>query len=291
MVATALIALLLLAAGLSDRTFLGGDNGGQGYQAALDCAGLGVILATATGLHALEHTKARAKGEAGSAIWYWLVFSACLVACVICCCALIVGGMGQIYFAVASGVAILIMAILIRRFWLGPWGYSAIASVVVVIAIAAVTLRPADRHIDLMLSFAPQAATPQIALTQRVLLETNWTGTGAGTFAAILPIYKDIDELATGSNPPTAIAAIAVEMGRPFLLAMGLAIIWFVFALLHGAMQRRRDSFYSIAGASCIVAVMLMALDNAALLGAPVSVITAAVVGIAGAQSKSRSIP
>jgi hypothetical protein len=113
-------------------------------------------------------------------------------------------------------------------------------------------------------------------------------GTGAGTFAAILPIYQDIDELASGSVAPTAAAAIAVEMGRPFLWAILLAAIALVVTLLRGALLRRRDSFYSTAGASCVVAGTLLAFGNAALLSTPVVIIVAAIVGIAIAQSKSQ---
>jgi hypothetical protein len=86
------------------------------------------------------------------------------------------------------------------------------------------------------------------------------------------------------------VAAIAVEMGWPFLLASLIATIALVVALLRGALQRGRDSFYAMAGASCVVAMTLLAFGNAGLLSTPVSVMTAAIVGMAIAQSKSRSI-
>jgi hypothetical protein len=120
------------------------------------------------------------------------------------------------------------------------------------------------------------------------LTETGWAGTGAGTFAAILPIFQDLDEQATGSDAPTAAAVIAVEMGRPFLWAILLAAIALAVMLLRGAVLRRRDSFYSTAGASCLVAAILLALGNAALFSTPVLIIVAVIVGIGIAQSKSR---
>ena len=284
--ATTLIALMVLAAGLGGFTFL--SDGGPAGHAATDSAGLGVIIAAAAAFHMFERGKAQPPDQRGSALWHWLAFVACLIAVAICTLAVIVGATSQAYFAVACGVATLAVAVVTRRFNFGPWGYSAIISVALVVAIAAVALQPGSRTMDLTLAFAAHAPAPLIAVTQRVLTETSWAGTGAGTFAAILPIYQDIDELATGSVAPTAAAAIAVEMGRPFLWAILLAAIALVVTLLRGALLRRRDSFYSTAGASCVVAGTLLAFGNAALFSTPVLIIVAAIIGIAIAQSKSR---
>ena len=99
-------------------------------------------------------------------------------------------------------------------------------------------------------------------VTQRVLAETSWAGTGAGTFAAILPIYQGIDELAIGQVAPTAAAAIAIEMGWPIFWAMLMAAIALVFFLLRGALRRQRDSYFSMAGAGCIVVTALLSFSN-----------------------------
>ena len=125
-------------------------------------------------------------------------------------------------------------------------------------------------------------------VTQRLLAETSWTGTGAGTFAAVLPIYQNIDELTTGEIAPTAAAAIAVEMGRPIFWVILAAVIALVLILMRGALRRQRDSYYSIAGASCIVTTALLSFGNSALLTTPISIIAAVAIGIAIAQSKSR---
>jgi hypothetical protein len=235
-----------------------------------------------------ERGKARPPDQRGQALWHRLTFVACFIAVAICSLAVIVGATSQAYFAVACGVATLAVVIVTRRFNFGPWGYSAIISVALVVAIAAVAPRIGSRTMDMTLAFAARAPAPLIAVTQRVLTETGWAGTGAGTFAAILPIYQDLDELATGPAAPTAAAAIAVEMGRPFLWVILLAAIALVVMLLRGALLRRRDSFYSTAGASCLVTAMLLAFGNAALFSTPVLIIVAVIVGIGIAQSKSR---
>jgi uncharacterized membrane protein len=79
-------------------------------------------------------------------------------------------------------------------------------------------------------------------------------------------------------------------MGRPFLWVILLAAIALVITLLRGALRRGRDLFYPVAGASCVVVATLLAFGNAALFSTPVLIIAASVVGIAIAQSKSRSI-
>jgi uncharacterized membrane protein len=79
-------------------------------------------------------------------------------------------------------------------------------------------------------------------------------------------------------------------MGRPFLWVILVAAIALAVTLLRGALRRGRDSSYSTAGASCVVAITLLAFGNAALFSTPILMIAAVVVGIGIAQSKSRSI-
>lgn len=286
-VATTLIAVMLLATSGGIVT-LPGNGTLPINSAATDCAALGIIIAVAAVLHTFERGHAMAD-LGGSVIWLRLTFAACLIAYAICCLALILGTTGQAYFAVGCGIAVLAAALIVRYFGLGPWGISAVVSVALVVVIATVLFQSGGKNSDLMLSFAT-GASAQIALTQRILADTPWAGTGAGTFAAVLSIYRSIDELGTGVMAPAAMPAIAVEMGRPFLWIIVLAATGFAISLLRGAARRRRDLFYSIAGASSVVTITLLGFGNAGLLSAPVGVIMAAIVGLAVAQSKSRAI-
>jgi hypothetical protein len=54
-------------------------------------------------------------------------------------------------------------------------------------------------------------------------------------------------------------------------------------------LQRGRDSFYPTAGASCIVLLSLEAFCDAALLEKSATIIACAVIGLALAQSISRT--
>jgi len=123
-----------------------------------------------------------------------------------------------------------------------------------------------------------------------MLADAPWTGTGAGTFAALAPIYRAADAAASAAAP-TAAAAIAVELGRPLLWIMALAALGAVAALLRGALARGRDSFYPAAGAALMVTLLLRAFGDAGVLTTPVAIVAAGALGLAAAQSRSRTLP
>jgi len=158
-----------------------------------------------------------------------------------------------------------------------------------VMLVAVFALQPTKQRADVTLAYASGAPASLIALTQRVIMETSLVGTGAGTFSAVLPIYRDINEEPAGTTAPTAAAAIAVEMGQPFLWIILIAAGAIVITLLRGAVRRGRDSLYATAGASCLVCIVLLAFGNVAVFSAPILVTTAVITGIAIAQSKSRA--
>ena len=288
--AATLIALIVLVAGTGSFTFLSTRYNGPMGIAASDGAALGVMLAAAAALHALEQRNLEPSHQRESAAWSPFTFAGCLGAFAACSLAVLVSATTQIYFAVSCGVAAIAAVIVIRRFHLGPWGYAAIVSVALVVVIVAVAPRLGTPATNIALAFSDRAPEPLIAATQRILTDTGWAGTGAGTFSAILPIYRGIDELSTGSLAPTAAAATAVEMGLIFLLFFLMTAIGLVFALLRGAVHRGRDFIYSTAGASCVVTFMVLAFGNVGVFSTPVLVIIAAVVGISIAQRKGRSV-
>lgn len=288
--ATTIIAVMVLVANLTDFTLLRNSANVLAGDAATDCAALGVILAAAAAFGAFERDKWRATDQSGSAIWSGRTFLACLVAVVVCSTAVFIGAASLIHFAVFGGVMMLAITFGMRHLSLGPWGFSAIVSVVSVVAIAAIAFKLGTQTEGLTLAFASHATAPLISVTHHALTETSWTGTGAGTFAAVLPIYRDINEMSAGQIAPTDAAAIAVEMGRPFLWGILAAAVALVITLLRGALQRGRDSFYPAAGAGCIFAATILGFGNAALFSTPMLIVVASTVGVAIAQSKSRSI-
>jgi hypothetical protein len=286
-VTATLIALMALTNKFGVSTFLSSGDGGKVCVAA-GVASLGVILAAAAALHTLEQSSVRRPDQANSPNWPALV--ACLASLATCFLAVATSSTSQGFFAVIFGIAALAIAVIVRRFNLGVWGITAIISIILLAAIAIAAIEPKNETVGLPVAFAGQISTPMIAVTQRILAETGWAGTGAGTFVAVLPIYRGIDELTSGQIAPTTAAAIWIEMGRLFFWIILVGVIALVFALLRGAFRRRRDSFYPAAGASCVVTISVLSFENSASLSTSVLIIIAAVIGLAVAQSKSRSI-
>ena len=64
----------------------------------------------------------------------------------------------------------------------------------------------------------------------------------------------------------------------------------FIFGLFRASLRRGRDSFYPAMGGSCLVMLLLLAFNNAGLLGTATSLIAAVALGLALAQSKSRVV-
>jgi hypothetical protein len=281
-VTTTLISLLALAADFNMFTL---PWHGRSLRAvATESAALGIILALAAAFQALEWRKTRRPEQSDIT-----TFVACLFNLVICGVVVFLGAKSQIYFATICGAATLVIIMIIRRFELGPWGIAAIVAVTLLIAVAVVSLQSNNRAIDLTLVFANPASQPLIEVTQRILMETRWTGTGAGTFAFILPIYLDVNDVGD-ALAPTAAAGMAVEVGRPFLWVALVAAIALIVMLMRGALRRQRDSFYSAAGAGCGVTIVLLAFCNSAVFSMPILIIAATIIGMAAAQTKSRVI-
>ena len=148
---------------------------------------------------------------------------------------------------------------------------------------------PAERGTSVLLAFSPARSAALLALTQRVLDDAPLVGTGAGTFAAVAPIYREIDD-PPASVAATAAASFAIELGSPMLWLTVAATVAFIIMLLRASLQRGRDSFYPAMGGSCLITLLLLAFTNAGLLGAATGLIVAATLGLAFAQSQSRAL-
>ena len=283
---SAFVALLALAKNFGLFTFLG--DGGQSAATATAVACLGRILAVAAALHTLERHGARRPGQANSN--GLLTFLASLSVFLISLFVVVAGATGQALFSVICGMATLAIAVVIRRLDLGPWGIAAVISMTFFIAAAVVLLSSGNRTLDLTIAFASQAPASLSTVTQHMLTETGWAGSGAGTFGAALPIYQDVDVLKIGQIAPTAAASIIIDMGRPFFIGALIATVALIIALFRGALRRQRDSSYSMAGAACVVTIMLLSFGSPALLTTPMLIVVAVVIGVAVAQSKSRLV-
>ena len=286
MAATASIALILPFHDLAGLSFLRGVGATAARAQAVDCTATGAIVAAAVAIRTLERYENR-RVDSLQASLFW-PFAASLIALVICAASLAVSSTVAAMIATAYGLGALIAVAVIRRLGLGLWGIVAIAVSALGLAVLLIGSEPGLRTKGIALAFAAPSP-PALTSLQRILEDTAWTGTGAGTFAAIMPIYRDINDPAT-STAPTAAAALAIELGRPMFWLIVAVIMGAVVILLRASLLRGRDSFYPAAGAGCLLTLLLLAFMNTGILGTATAVIAAAMLGLALAQSKSRTI-
>jgi hypothetical protein len=284
----AVIAFLLITDDVLGLTWLDKQHDPVGRGGALDAAVLGIILSAACAVRAYERFETRKAEDDRSA---HRLASNVLTSCVafaVCAAAIALGDAGNTLFAAAAGLATLLGIVFVRRLELARWGGLAVALGGCALGVWIVADTMSEGRSDFTVRFAAPPS-PSNAITERMLADSRWIGTGAGTYHALVPIYREPNDAMSDLEPPTAAAEIAVEWGRPLLWAGAVAVVVLAGILLRAAMGRGRDSFYAAAGASMVVAVLILAFGNPGLFGTSVLIIVATVLGLAVAQSRSRA--
>ena len=285
---TALTALILIGDNLSGVNFLLATENTAPRIGALDSAALGLVLSSASALGVFDRFESQRISGKSSIATFAMEFGFCVVAFAACSLAISLHATGYLILAAVSGLATLAIVVLIRRLGLGPWGRSAIGSVAIVIAISVVAMQPASQITALTLPLAPPISSSSII--ERILAASPWTGTGAGTFATLVPIYRDADDVVAEYSAPNVATKIAAEAGRPAVWAVLFTTIAAAAILFRGALRRRRDSFYSAVGAGCAVTLVLLCFTDSGMLQTPTSMVASAVLGLAFGQRLSRTI-
>ncbi|WP_395664261.1 hypothetical protein [Methylocella sp.] len=252
---------------------------------AQSVACVGLVLTAALASYVLErHETRRAKlGMTTAKFLYPMIATA--VAFVICAAAVALSRSGSLYFAAACGFGSFAALVLVRRLNLGRWGAGALAATGAVIALT-------------LISGAAGGAEPRLAfvkkdpatveLTQRILIDTPISGSGAGTFASVTPIYASTAPDAPEPRAATAAAQLSIEMGR-FMLWAALAVALLSSAwLARAASKRGRDSFFAAAAASSLVALTILAFINVSLFAPALPFLAATMLGLGVAQAQSR---
>jgi hypothetical protein len=288
--ATALTALILIGDKLAGVNFLSASANTAPRMGALDSAALGSILSSASAIGVFDRYESQRSTSKSSIATFATAFVFCVVAFAACALAISLRPTGYLILAAGSGLATLAAVVLIRRLGLGPWGRSAIGSVAIVVAISVVAMQPASQITALTLPLVPQVLISPSSVTERILAASPWTGMGAGTFATLIPIYRDADDVVSEDSAPNVATKIAVEAGRSAVWAVLFIAIAAAAVLFRGALRRRRDSFYSAAGAGCAVTLVLLCFTDSGMLQTPTSVVASAVLGLAFGQRLSRTI-
>lgn len=253
---------------------------------ALDCAGLGVILAAACATLVFERRETRRGKRGSSEAKFRFAAFASLFAFVICATAVVAARSGSLIFATTCGLVMFCAVIIVRRLDLGRWGGGAIGLTASVIAVVLVT-GAAGHSADPRLAFVKKDAA-SIELTQRILADAPFFGDGAGAFEALLPIYQSANPGGHEREAVTAAAELSIEMGRPMLWISVFAATIALLVLLRGASNRGRDSFYPAAGAACLATLIVQAFINVGLFGSTLPLLGGVIFGLGLAQSQGR---
>ncbi len=275
------VALSLIAIDLGYLGLIGIELG-RTPDEALTIAILGSITASALVIGASRHRDIRNRMQPEERLRKRLV----MVAVVICLAAVAVHESLIGLIAALFGIGVLASIAIIRVWRFGPWGYAGVAAATAVMLIGFFSLVPPDRGADLSLVWSGRQ---EMAATERMLANARWSGSGAGTTSAIAPFYRQADDSEAATHSPPAAAAIAIEMGRPFLVATLLVMLAAAGWLFHSALRRGRDYIYAGAGAGCLVALVLCLFIEAGPLELGAALMASIILGLALAQRKGDS--
>jgi hypothetical protein len=283
--ASAFFSAMLIAHSLFGLFPLAGLRALSALNAA---SALGALLAAATTIRAIERYETRRnKAKMTRAKFTWSL-TASLSAFAICWLALILAAPPQVTFAAGCGFAAVVLVVIVRRFALGPIVGVALAAVTIVAAIAVAGGR-SNTGGGPTLGFAAPSPPPSTVSTVERMIADNPFGAGAGTFKALLPIYRGADDAALPDEAPTMAAQLAIEMGLVALWTFVLLMMIATGLLLRGALSRGRDSFYATAAAGCAITLTVEAFVDASLLATTIVILATAFLGLGLAQSVSRS--
>lgn len=256
--------------------------------AALDAAILGLILSMACADRVYERFESRRANNPRSGARLLGNLGLCAIGIVVCVAAIVLADPRNALFAAAVGLALFISIVVIRRAGFGFGGAFTVAVLAALLIVAFFSGEPNHQQLDLAIKYSAQF--PSKAITGRMLADNAFAGSGAGSYPDLVPIYRGLEDSAGALEPPTAAAKVTLEFGRPILWIGVLGVLAMTAALLRAALRRGRDSFYPAAGASVLVALLISAFGNSGLFGSPIVILTGAVIGLAFAQSRSRTV-
>ena len=257
--ATVLIAALLILNDAAGSTLLAEVQNVARRGGALNAAALGVVLSVACADRAYERFETRRSTHPRSGPRLARNFLLCVVAFIVCAAAVAQAHSANSLFAAAIGLVILLAVIMIRRFGLGLGGACSVALIGCVLALAFFGERSSQNGLDFSIRFAPKSVSSS-AMAQRLLADSTWIGTGAGTYHDLVPIYRDPDKSTGNEYPPTAAGQFSVEWGRPLFWAGVIIVIVMIVKLARSGLNRGRDSFYPAGGASALAVLLILGL-------------------------------
>jgi hypothetical protein len=190
------------------------------------------------------------------------------------------------FIAGMSGLALLVLATFLRHIPNHRWEARIAVGIFLVVAVVVIANQFAHGSGDFTLR---AAAAPQVqtAIAQRMMSDAGPMGTGAGTYRALVQIYREINDPPDVFAAPTTAATIAVELGRPALVVIIALSAFLIIVLFRRALERGRDAAFAGAGAGCALTISLEMFHDTSLLNTSASILATVILGLAVGQSLS----
>ena len=248
---------------------------------------LGIILSLATGVRAVELYESRRAEPTRPAQNTQVALAVCGAGLLVCIAGLAASATLNVALTVAFAAITFGSVQAIRRLGVASWAAGIfIATMITAAAMIILWRYDSVRTLSPFLQFAAAASPDAISVARRILSDTGWLGTGAATYAPLLPIYQELGSSVT--KAPSTASAFAIELGWPMAVFTIAVTIGLIAKLYRGALVRGRDSFYPAAAAACAIIVLGQAFCDTSLLHSCVAVVGDAVIGLGLAQSVSR---
>lgn len=194
---------------------------------------------------------------------------------------------GAVAFVVTlTGALVLTAPLIAQVFNFGLAGFAGI--MVTAIVTCAVLTGHALMDTSQAMAGADDSAQALLSVSQ-MLRDAPLLGTGLGSFEHLSLLYRLASDPAGGSFEPPAAARLAVELGMPALLVLGVVAIYLIGRLAWGALQRARDQVFPALGAAMLAAFGLTWALQPGSGGLFQLLLAALTSGLAFAQLVSRS--
>jgi hypothetical protein len=193
----------------------------------------------------------------------------------------------QIFVAAMCGLALVVLIAVLRHATAHRWEAGIIIGIFFILAAVPLFNGFVRGSGSISLRAAAYSDPSQVAIAERMLSDSGTFGMGAGTYRALVPIYREADDPRSVFSPPTTATAIAVELGRPALTLFVVLNILSILLLFRRALGRGRDAVYASAGSACALTVCLGLFYDASLTASIVVILTAITLGLGVGQSIS----
>jgi len=127
-------------------------------------------------------------------------------------------------------------------------------------------------------------------LTLELIEQRPWTGYGLGGFASAFAMIRPPDVVLLWTEAHNTYLELAVDLGMPAAAMLVASVLWLVGMCMAGVMIRRRDAGYPALGVAATALVGFHALFDFSLQIPGLTVVWAAILGVAVAQSYGTSV-